>query len=138
MDHRLEHMDNPGFMMSRLLQVAMSQPRGPVYCAVPRETAMLPIPGGVSRFPSRDQLGVNRPTSPTPEDASEIARWLVKAENPVVFTGRSGDDHAAVEELVRLAELLALPISESAGSYRLNFPMTHYCYGTGLRSKDAD
>ena len=35
MDHRLEHTDNPGFMISRLLQVAMSAPQGPVYLAVP-------------------------------------------------------------------------------------------------------
>ena len=43
LDHRLEHQDNPGLMISRLLQVAMSEPKGPVYLTVPRETAMLPI-----------------------------------------------------------------------------------------------
>ncbi len=48
-DHRLEHQDNPGLMSSRLLQVAMSEPTGPVYLTVPRETAMLPMPGS-TRF----------------------------------------------------------------------------------------
>ena len=53
-DHRLEHQDNPGLMVSRLLQVAMSEPKGPVYMSVPRETAMLPFPG-TTRFPAREQ-----------------------------------------------------------------------------------
>ena len=44
-DHRLEHLDNPGLMVSRLLQVAMSDPQGPVYMTVPREVAMQPMPG---------------------------------------------------------------------------------------------
>ena len=44
-DHRLEHQDNPGMMISRLLQIAMSEPKGPAYLTVPRETAMLKLPG---------------------------------------------------------------------------------------------
>src|ERR1041384_4290374 len=51
LDHRMEHQDNPGLMVSRLLQVAMSEPKGPVYMAIPRETAMLPLPGS-TRFPA--------------------------------------------------------------------------------------
>ena len=59
-DHRLDHTDNPGLIVSRLLQVAMSEPRGPVYMTVPQEAAMLPLPGK-TRFPTRDELGVARP-----------------------------------------------------------------------------
>ncbi len=136
-DHRLEHQDNPGLMVSRLLQLAMSEPRGPVYMSIPRETAMLPLPG-TTRFPTRDQLGVSRPLWPDPDDARAIARWLVKSENPVIFTDRLGHDPDAVPELVRLAELLALPVNESSNSDRINFPMTHALYGTGPAAPDAD
>jgi acetolactate synthase I/II/III large subunit len=136
-DHRMEYQDNPGMMVSRLLQLAMSEPRGPVYLSMPREIAMLPCPG-VTRFPTRDQLGLARPTSPDPDDARTIARWLVKAENPCLFTARLGHDHAAVAELVRLAELLALPVAEAAASNALNFPNTHPLYGTAPRAKDVD
>ena len=136
-DHRMEYQDNPGMMVSRLLQLAMSEPRGPVYMSMPREIAMLPCPG-TAKFPTRDQLGLARPASPDPEDARAIARWLVKAENPCVFTARLGHDHAAVTELVRLAELLALPVTEAAGANHLNFPNTHPFYGTGPRSTEVD
>jgi acetolactate synthase-1/2/3 large subunit len=43
-DHRLEHQDTPGLMLRRLLQIAMREPRGPVYVRMPQETAMLPPP----------------------------------------------------------------------------------------------
>ncbi len=76
MDHRMEHQDNPGLMVSRLLQVAMSERQGPVYLTVPRETAMLPL-DGTARFPTRDQLGLARGTYPDPDDAKTIARWLI-------------------------------------------------------------
>jgi acetolactate synthase-1/2/3 large subunit len=133
----MEHQDNPGLMISRLLQVAMSEPRGPVYVSIPQETAMLPMPG-CTRFPTRDQLGLARPAWPDPADARQIAAWLVQAENPVMYTTRAGRDPEAVLELVRLAELLAIPVMESTNADRLNFPMTHWAYGTGPAAKDAD
>ncbi|MBN9080143.1 MAG: hypothetical protein BGP04_17910 [Rhizobiales bacterium 62-17] len=136
-DHRLEHQDNPGLIVSRLLQIAMSEARGPVYLSIPRETAMLRT-GGESHFPTAAQLGIARPVAPAPEDARDIARWLVNAHNPLVFVERSGRDPAAVAELVRLSELLALPIAENAGADRMNFPHTHAHFGTGPRSRDAD
>jgi len=136
-DHRLEHQDNPGLIVSRLLQVAMSEPRGPVYMAVPQETAMLPI-SGTARFPTRDQLGLARPAWPDPADARQIAEWLVKAENPCMYSTKVGHQPEAVAELVRLAELLAVPFMENSNSDRMNFPASSPFYGTGPAAKDAD
>jgi acetolactate synthase-1/2/3 large subunit len=125
-------------MVSRLLQVALSEPRGPVYLAVPRETAMLPLPGSI-RFPTCAQMGLARPAWPDPDDARTIAGWLVKSENPCLFTARLGEDPAAIPEFIRLAELLALPVVESSPlATRMNFPATHPLYGTGPRATDAD
>ncbi|HLQ34050.1 MAG TPA: thiamine pyrophosphate-binding protein, partial [Chloroflexota bacterium] len=88
-DHRLEHQDNPGAIVSRMLQLAMSEPKGPVHMSIPRETAMLPLPGK-TRFPTRDQLGVARDPWPDPADARRVAEWLIAAHNPVICPGRSG------------------------------------------------
>lgn len=136
LDHRLEHQDNPGLMVSRALQVAMSDPQGPVYLAVPRETAMLPMPG-TTHFPTCDQLGVARPTWPDPADARQVASWLIKADNPCLYLAKSGRHTESVEALVQLAELLALPVME-AMTDRLNFPTTHPLYGTGPAPQEAD
>src|SRR5579864_908385 len=136
-DHRLEHQDNPGLIVSRLLQVAMSEPRGPVYMAVPQESAMLPLPGS-ARFPTRDELGVARPVWPSPEDARQIAEWLVNADNPCMYGNKVGHEPEAVEALVHLAELLAIPYMEDSGADRMNFPADSVYYGTGPAPKDAD
>ena len=137
MDHRMEYQDNPGLMISRLLQVAMSEPKGPVYLVVPQEMAMLPI-GGKSRFPTRDELGLANLAWPDPSDAKTAAEWLIKAENPVIVTGQSGRNPESVDELVRLAELLALPVMDGARPNRLSFPTTHSLSGTGPQPRDAD
>jgi acetolactate synthase I/II/III large subunit len=137
LDHRLEHQDNPGLILSRLLQVAMSEPKGPVYLTVPRETAMLPLPG-YTYFPTRDELGLARPVWPDPADARKAAQWLIEAHNPCIYTAKSGRNSESVAELVRLAELLALPVMDTDRADRLNFPTSHALYGTGPDPKDAD
>src|SRR6266545_3564787 len=129
-DHRLEHQDNPGFIVSRLLQVAMSEPRGPIYLTVPRETAMLKFPGKTA-FPTRDELGIACPAWPDPSDAKRAAQWLIEARNPVIYCGTAGRNAEAVGEILRLAELLALPVMDSYRIDRLNFPASHALYGTG-------
>jgi acetolactate synthase-1/2/3 large subunit len=136
-DHRLEHQDNPGLIVSRLLQVAMSEPKGPVYLAVPRESAMLRLPGK-TYFPTRDEMGIVRPAWPDPADARRAAQWLIEARNACIYVGTAGRNPEAVAEIVRLAELLALPVMDSERFDRLNFPTTHALYGTGPAPKDAD
>ena len=136
-DHRLEHQDNPGLIVSRLMQIAMSEAKGPVYLSIPRETAMLKT-GGQSAFPSATDLGIARSVMPCEDDARTIAKWLIKSNNPCIFVERSGRDREAVAELVKLSELLALPIAEASGADRMNFPHSHPHFGTGPQSKDAD
>src|SRR5438128_2417562 len=136
-DHRLEHQDNPGLVVSRLLQVAMSEPKGPVYLTVPRESAMLKLPGK-SYFPTRDELGIARPAYPDSSDARRSAQWLIEARNPCIYAGTAGRNPDSVAEIVRLAELLALPVMDSPRVDRLNFPTTHALYDTGPDIKDAD
>ena len=136
-DHRLDHTDNPGLMVSRLLQVALSEPRGPVYLQIPRETAMLPLPGA-THFPTALQLGIARKAWPSPDDARTIAGWLVQSKNPLVMTDRLGHEPEAVAQLLRLAEMLALPVNETSNADRVNFPTTHALSGTGPAAKDAD
>jgi acetolactate synthase-1/2/3 large subunit len=137
-DHRLEYQDNPGLMVSRLLQLAMSEPKGPVYLSLPREIAMQGFAEGRTRFPTRDELGLTRSAWPDPADAKKIAQWLIEADNPAIYPGRTGRNPESVEELIRLAELLAVPVMDVGRCDRLNFPTNHPLYGTGPLPKDAD
>ena len=44
-DHKLASYDNPGTVITRAVQVMLSEPQGPAYLAIPREAAMRPMDG---------------------------------------------------------------------------------------------
>jgi acetolactate synthase-1/2/3 large subunit len=125
-DHRLEYQDNPGMVVSRALQIAQSEPRGPVYLTLPREIAFLPTEG--AEFPTAQQLGIARAPAPDPDAVRELAERLVKARNPAIVIQRSGRNPATVLALVRLAEFLGAPVGEAAARSYQCFPMDHPLY----------
>jgi len=135
-DHLLKSYDNPGLTVSRALQVACTEPRGPVYLSIPREVSLMKAE--TTKFPTMDQLGVGRPAAPDPEGLRDLAARLVKAENPVLVVSRSGRNPATVAPLVRLCEFLGLPVALSAKRSYQCFPMTHPLFQAGMSLKDAD
>jgi acetolactate synthase-1/2/3 large subunit len=135
-DKRLEYQDNPGLIVSRALQVARSEPCGPVYMSFPREIILLPM--NEAKFPTADQLGVPRPPTIDVDSAREIADRLVKARNPYVVVSASGKNPASVPALVQLCELLGLPVVEAASRLYQSFPMNHPLYIGNGNLKDAD
>lgn len=112
-------------VVHRALQIARSEPAGPVYLVAAREVLaqrVEPVPGRPEAYPP---VG---PAALAPEVAVEIATALAGARNPLVVTGYLGRDPAAVAELVALAELLAVPVLESA-PHHVNFPAGHPMHG---------
>jgi acetolactate synthase-1/2/3 large subunit len=137
-DHRLEYQDNAGLMVSRAIQVATSEPKGPVYMSFPREIASMPCEG--ASFPTVQQLGVPRPIAPDEGAIEEIARKLVAARNPYVIVSGSGRNPATVPALVELCELLQIRVVNAIQRAYHCFPKTHplYCGGREQSLKDAD
>jgi len=135
-DKRLEAQDNPGLIVSRALQVALTEPCGPAYLSFPREVSLLPLQG--TRFPSAQQLGIPGPAAPDPRVIGEIAERLLGAANPAIVVSHSGRNPRTVSALVRLCEALALPVyASSLRSYHC-FPLDHPLYqGVGSLA-DAD
>jgi acetolactate synthase-1/2/3 large subunit len=135
-DHRLDVQDNAGTITSRALQVAQSEPRGPVYLSVPREISLMPA--RETSFPTAAQLGVPRPAAPDPDGVREIARRLAAAERPFVVVSNSGRDPSTVPLLVELCELLALPVVASAQRSAQCFPFNHPLWLGQARLNEAD
>ena len=111
-DHLLKFQDNPGLTVSRALQVACTEPCGPVYLSIPREVSLAQATS--ARFPTLEQLGVGRPAAPEPDGIRELAARLVKADNPLRRGIALGPQPATVPALVPLCELLGLPVAQSA------------------------
>ena len=134
--HQLSYQDNPGVITSRAIQVACSEPCGPVYMTVPKELSLLPVRDAA--FPSASQLGIPRPAAPDEDAVGEIAKRLITAVNPVVVVSGSGRNKATVPELVALCELLGLAVVDSASKAYLSFPYDHPLYQTPDILKSAD
>jgi acetolactate synthase-1/2/3 large subunit len=136
-DHRLEYQDNAGMVVSRAIQIAQSEPRGPVYLTLPREIAFLPSTS--ERFPTAQQLGITRSPAPDPDAVRELAERLVRARNPAIVVQRSGRNPKTVPALVALAQFLGAPVGEAAARSYQCFPMTHPLYqGISLDLTKAD
>jgi acetolactate synthase-1/2/3 large subunit len=119
--HEIRTGVNAGQLVRRALQIARSEPAGPVYLAAAREVLEQPAPAQPA--PGHWWAPV-APAALAPQVASVIAAALRSAAAPLVVTSYLGRDPAAVAALVELCELAAIPVLESA-PMRVNFPASH-------------
>ncbi|KZM22735.1 uncharacterized protein EKO05_0000784 [Ascochyta rabiei] len=109
-------------MVNRALSFAMSDPKGPVYLYGARE------PMEEDLTPYQLQLDYWRPVEPSalpPSGVKKIAEALVNAQEPLVIAGYTGRNHAAVQELVNLADnIKGLRVLDTGGS-DMCFPANH-------------
>src|SRR6201995_3478730 len=105
-------------LVHRALQIAATEPAGPVYLVGPRETMeeqLDPYSADPSEYRPVEPVALN------PTVVEEIGRALGRARHPLIVTGYLGRHPEPVPELETLCELLAIPVIESAPHY-LNFP----------------
>ena len=107
---------------ARAYQTAMTQPCGPVYICYDAEiqekeyTEFPPLPDPKKFLP------------PAPPAASQptlqrVAQALLDSEHPVIVADRLGRSAVAFDALVKLAELLNIPVLDQGN--RHNFPTLH-------------
>jgi acetolactate synthase-1/2/3 large subunit len=120
-DYELRRPDQVGEVVGRAFQIAASDPPGPTYLTLPREVLMDGV--GTATLPRADRFPPARLGAGDPEALQEVARRLVASEHPIVLTESAGRTEAGFTNLVRLAELLALPVVEWRN--RANFPGDH-------------
>ncbi len=120
-DNEIRTGRNVKQLVHRALQIARSEPAGPVYLVGPREVMEEPLePYAVdpAEYPPVAPGALAR------EVAEEIAIALARAGNPLIVTSYLGRNPDAVPALVELAELLAIGVLESA-AFCVNFPGDH-------------
>ena len=107
-------------VVDRALAIAQSEPQGPVYLTLPREVLANEIE--TFEYSERPRMVANQ-SAPAPALLREAANALARARNPIAITSSVGRDAEAVGALVRLAELLGMPVF--AGGAFMNFPANH-------------
>jgi acetolactate synthase-1/2/3 large subunit len=121
-DYELRNFSQVETVVDRALEIAMAEPRGPVYLTLPREVLAEEQTEFAYTSPSRHQ--VDSPHYPAPERLKEAAQALANADSPLIVTQRIGVHPHAVKSLVELAESFAIPVVSPAGMY-MNFPSHH-------------
>jgi acetolactate synthase-1/2/3 large subunit len=120
-------------------RLACQDPPGPVYVCLDlglQEKAV----DETFELPEVARYAPARPPEPRRDDVRRACDALLVAERPVVYADRVGRDQAAVEVLVELAELLALPVIDQGWSWRA-FPSPHDLDFAGMEGEllpDAD
>ena len=108
-------------IVHRALQIARSEPAGPVYLTAVREVMEQTLPPQPALPHWWSPVA---PSALAPQVADEIAAALESAAAPLVVTSYLGRDPGAVASLVRLCELAAVPVIESVPMW-MNFPADH-------------
>ena len=119
LDYEYRSGKNIQQMTYRALQLAQSEPKGPVYLTAGREVLQ---EEGVDIGADLSLWEPIAPMALDDESVDILVQALSKAKKPMILTAYSGRNEKCVEELVKLAELLAIPVLEVTEPPCMNFP----------------
>jgi acetolactate synthase-1/2/3 large subunit len=116
----------------RAYQIAMTEPRGPVYLCFDVELQEARLPDD---FVLPDISRYQVPASPqgNPEAVEEAAKALMAAENPVIVVEGLGRTPGGSETLQALVGLVGAPVIEIGSAY--NLPNSHPLNVTGANAE---
>lgn len=114
-------------LLSRGHAMMQSEPMGPVFLTLPRETLAEEIDEGMVRSFPPDRFGPVAAGGADPAVAAEIARQIMAAENPVAFTGYLGRKAEAVAVLDELAREAGIRVVSHAAIW-MNSPADSPCF----------
>src|SRR5699024_1124593 len=120
-DNEIRTGANVKQLVHRSLQIAKSEPQGPVYLMGPREV----MEEEIEPVTIDTELWEPIAESALAEhDVFQLVEDLVAAKNPMVVTSYLGKMKEAVEQLVELCDRLSIPVLESVPQM-MNFPADH-------------
>ena len=109
-------------LFQRAFRIANTEPKGPVYILLPREILE-------ENAENIEILNPDRYTAALPPQAEDsslkrVAELLINSKNPLVITSYLGRNENGFKALIKLAELISIPVIEAYPHY-INFPSNH-------------
>jgi acetolactate synthase-1/2/3 large subunit len=98
--------------LRRAHSIMQSEPRGPVYLMMQRETLTQNWNADEVRSFSAEQFGSTSGAAADPALIAQLAERIVKAENPVLITGYAGRSARASQLILELAEFAGIAVFE--------------------------
>ncbi len=108
--------------LHRAFKVASTPPKGPVYLSLPSNLLAEPVTGEI---PETGRLHIIPRMAADPEALKEAARLLTEAKRPLIVAGSGVATSGAINELIRLAEMVAAPVVMEPRYSFLSFPTSH-------------
>ena len=120
--------------LRRAFKFAATPPAGPVFLSIPSN--LLGAPSVKAEVIDQSQFTLSANVRPGANEVEEVAQQLLEAASPVLFVGSEVHRLGAEEDVVRLAELLSLPVVQEQRSWANSFPTDHPLY-LGLYQSDT-
>ncbi|MFC1952273.1 thiamine pyrophosphate-binding protein [Chloroflexota bacterium] len=99
----------------RAYKIAMTPPKGPAYICcdlgIQEERLSQPLD-----LPQLTKYSPPPPIPPNQEAIQQVAEWLVNANNPVIVSNYMYRGQNAAELLIKLAEMLAIPVIDTGSN----------------------
>lgn len=135
-DYELRPGQPPEEIVGRALDIAMTEPRGPVYLCMPRE-----VLGDLTDkhpAPPRDRALGASVAAPSTKAIKQTADWIAAAEYPLIITSCAGRDPANLAKLTRIAETFGVGVAVPGepGARELNIPFQHPMF-VGIHPAEA-
>ncbi|ONI84775.1 thiamine pyrophosphate-binding protein [Saccharothrix sp. ALI-22-I] len=102
---RVTHPDSLLRVMRRAVKTAMTEPRGPVFVALPMDV----LDAVNTEYATRSTIP-SRAVRPVPDELDRAVAALDGARNPIILMGDGISVSGAQRELVRVAEALRAPV----------------------------
>jgi acetolactate synthase-1/2/3 large subunit len=109
-DYELRSGDQLEEVVDRALEIATSEPCGPVYLSLPREVLSAEMQHFSFTAPRRRGTGTQ--PGPTPQALEQAAALIATSERPLLFARAAGRTDANATALRQFAERFALPVIE--------------------------
>jgi len=113
-DYELRNAEQLATVVDRALAIAATEPRGPVYLALPREVLAAPIS---DPRPPLARLHAAAPPAPDADAIAAAAHLLGNAKRPLIVTANAGRDAAAFAAMAQFAEHFAFPVVQHRPRY---------------------
>jgi len=109
-------------ILNRAFKVAATPPTGPVYLSLPSNL----LGESISvQNPDVERSRIVPRMAGDPDALKDAAELLAQAQRPLIVAGSGVAKAGAIEELVKLAELVAAPVVMEPRYSFLSFPTTH-------------
>lgn len=117
----------------RANQIARTAPHGPTYVCLEADLQEEPFDGDAFELPDVSRYAPGPSPHPSAETLRDIAALLLKAERPIILSGRVSRDPAAWERRIRLAEAVGARVLTDLRT-GASFPTEHPLHGPTPRS----